>query len=145
MSSLDSKGTITVLKYSLSNSQDLFTQYQQLLGTQAGPISNAQILASRKVDLQNKLTDLTAQVDTLNTEFNDRAGETATSTAETLGLVLKQDWIFLIFFVSYSLLSLVILIYVILYTQQKMVGSFMVVLVSSILGIMTGGILKYFA
>jgi len=145
MSGLDSKGRITVLKYSLSNSQDLFTQYQQLLGTQAGPITNSQIMTSKVVDLQNRLTDITGQVDTLNTEFNDRASENEKSTAETLGLVLKQDWIFLIFFVSYALLSLVIMIYVIIYTEQKVVGAFMVFLSSTIIGIMMGGLLKYFA
>jgi hypothetical protein len=102
-------------------------------------------MTSKVVDLQNRLTDITGQVDTLNTEFNDRASENEKSTAETLGLVLKQDWIFLIFFVSYALLSLVIMIYVIIYTEQKVVGAFMVFLSSTIIGIMMGGLLKYFA
>ena len=145
MSGLDAKGTITVLKYSLSNSQDLFTQFQQLLGSQSGQINNAQILAAKKVDLQNELTDLIAQVDTLNTEYNDRSAVKKPSKAELAGLVSKQDWIFLIFFVSYALLSLVILTYVVIYTEKKIQGAFMVALVSVILGIMTGGVLKYYA
>lgn len=145
MSSLDAKGKITVLKYSLSNSEDLFTQYQQLLVTQGSQINNTKILTSKKVDLQNELTDLTAQVDTLNTEFNDRSANKSLSMMARWGLVSRQDWIFLIFFVSYALLSLVIFIYVMIYTEQKVQGALMVFLVSSILGITTGGVLKYFA
>lgn len=145
MSSLDAKGKITVLKYSLSNSEDLFTQYQQLLVTQGSQINNTKILTSKKVDLQNELTDLTAQVDTLNTEFNDRSANKSPSMMARWGLVSRQDWIFLIFFVSYALLSLVIFIYVMIYTEQKVQGALMVFLVSSILGITTGGVLKYFA
>jgi hypothetical protein len=145
MSSLDAKGKITVLKYSLSNSQDLFTQYQQLLVTQGSQIDNTKVLTSKKVDLQNQLTDLTAKVDTLNTEFNDRSANKRPSMMASWGLVSRQDWIFLIFFASYALLALVILTYVLIYTQQKVQGALMVALVSTILGITTGGVLKYFA
>jgi hypothetical protein len=145
MSGLDANGTITVLKYSLSNTQDLFTQLQQLLGTQSGSIDNAKILAAKKVDLQNELTDLTAKVDTLNTEFNDRSAEQAQSKAEAIGIVSRQDWIFLIFFASYALLCLVILTYACIYSVKKVQAVLMVILFSMVIGIMITGVLKYYA
>jgi hypothetical protein len=138
---------ITVLKYSLSNSQDLFTEYQQLLGTQSGPINNAKILNLKKIDLENKLRDITADVNTLNTEFDDRSSVKRFSKLETLGLTSRQDWILLIFFVSYALLSIVILTYSVIYTepQQRIKAALVVILISAVLGIMTGGVIKYYA
>jgi hypothetical protein len=145
MSGLDANGQITVLKYSLAKAQDLFTDYQQLLGNQGGSLTNSKILSSQKVDLQNELTNLTAEADTLNTEFRDRSSVSKPSKLAAWGLASKQDWIFLIFFSSYGIACLVAVLYTVIYVEQKMTGAFVVILCTVVLGIMIGGLLKYFA
>jgi hypothetical protein len=145
MAGLDTNGTVTVLKYSLAKAQDLFTQYQQLRGSQGGSINNTTILKTKKVDLQNQLTELTAEVDTLNTEFNDRSAAKKPSKLENLGLKTKQDWILFIFFASYGIACLVILAFTVVYSQKKITGAGMVILCSFVIGIMMGRVLKYYA
>lgn len=145
MSDLDLNGKITVLKYSLAKTEDLFTEYQQLNGTQGGSITNSKILNKEKIDLQNELTKLTAETDTLNTEFRDRSSAKKPSKLAAWGLATKQDWIFLIFFASYGMLFLVALIYAIMYSDQKMTAASVVVLCAIVLGVMIAGVLKYFA
>lgn len=145
MTGLDANGTITVLKYSLSSAQDLFTQYEQIRGSQAGPINNAQILRTKKVDLQNELTDLVAQADTLNTEFTDRSAAENITKLQSWGVSTKQDWVLLIFFASYALACIVVMIYTVMASATKIRAAAIIAIVSIIFGIGIGGVIKYFA
>ena len=145
MTGLDANGTITVLKYSLAKTQDLFTEYQQLSGNQGGSLTNSQILTTKKIDLQNELTNLTAEADTLTTEFRDRSNASSPSKLAAWGLASKQDWILLIFFASYGIACLVALLYAGIYVEQKLTAIFVIILSSIVLGIMIAGVLKYFA
>ena len=108
-------------------------------------MTNKQILTAKIVNLQNKLTKISSEVDTLNTEFGDRSAARTPSKWGAMGLNSKQDWIFLAFFASYALLCLVILTYTVLYMEQKMQAAFMVVLAQLVIGIMISGVIKYYA
>ena len=123
MSDLDTNGTITVLKHTLlSTCQDLFTQYQQLMMTQGASDQNTRVLKSSIVDLKNELKEATATTDTLNAEVTDRSTARKPTTLQRWGVSTQQDWVLLVFFASYALLSLVGLSYVAMYSAKKMHG-----------------------
>ena len=123
MGDLDRNGTITVLKHTLlSTCQDLFTQYQQLMSTQGASNQNTRVLQSSIVDLKNELREISATTDTLNAEFTDRSHAKSVTTLQKWGVSTHQDWVLLIFFASYTLMSLVGLSYIALYSTQKIQG-----------------------
>jgi VIT1/CCC1 family predicted Fe2+/Mn2+ transporter len=141
MGSLDTNAKITVLRGALTQAQDLFTQYRQVIGTNAGGITNMEVLTSQQSALKSELNSLTATADTLNTEFEDRMGDAPKGT----GISTRQDWILASFFISYAFASLVVIIYILRYSTKKWQGVLIVVIVSVILGIMTAGIIKRLA
>ena len=141
MGSLDTNAKITVLRGALTQAQDLFTQYRQVIGSNAGGITNMGVLKSQQMALNSELKSLTATADTLNTEFQDRNGSAPKGT----GFSTKQDWILASFFISYAFAPLVVIIYILRYSTKKLQGILIVVIVSIVLGIMMAGIIKRLA
>jgi len=146
MSSLDLNAQITLLKHTVgSTCQDLFTQYSQLKGTQAGAISNNNILNSQKLDLTNELEALRAEADTLNQEYLDRSQGKSPSLLQKQGLSTQQDWVLFFFFSSYGFACLVFIIFILKNSAAKIQGVMIFIMIAVVIGITIAGTLTIVA
>jgi hypothetical protein len=135
MSGLDLNAQITLLKHTVgSTCQDLYTQYSQIRGAQTGAISNNSILTSKKVELKHLLDSLRTEADTLDQEYLDR-NTIKPGSAERYGILTKQDWILLFFFLSYGLMCLATIIFILQKSTTKIKATGIFIGLASAVGV----------
>jgi len=140
MSGLDLNAQKTLLKHTIgSTCQDLFTQYLQIKGTQAGAISNNKILTSQKVDLNAKLESLKTEADTLNQEYLDRSQGKSPTFLQKYGISTQQDWILLFFFSAYGFACLLFIIFILKNSAAKIQGTLVFLMIAVVIGITIAG------
>jgi hypothetical protein len=109
---------VATTKAELLELQTDYTTYMQSLASQRGSIEQDGEMTETEKGLRQELHMIQTANDTYNREYQDRVAAGANRLVRP-GLQTTQDLILAWFFGSYILLSLLLMIYVIRYTEQR--------------------------
>ena len=126
-----------------TTSQNMFTQYSQIQSASQSLVAQSTGLQVEVQGLQAKLANVKKVSDTYDREFLDRSGAKAPfGFWQSRGVNTLQDWVFVLFFISYSIVCLCVIVAV---GQQSFGGGILVTIVSVIVGIMMSLVIVMFA
>ena len=121
----------------------MFTQYSQIQNASRSLVTQSSGLQADVQGLQAKLANVKKVSDTYDREFLDRSAAKAPfGFWQSRGVNTLQDWVFVLFFVSYAIVCLCVIVAV---GQQSFGGGILVAIVSVILGIMMSLVIVMFA
>lgn len=110
--------------------------------------SNTQLsgLEANLVQLRAKLASLRKISDTYDREYLDRMTDKPLNSFWRLrGVSTLQDWVLIVFFFIYGIISLTLVVMVVMLGKSPVFNGFMLLAVSIILGIMIMGVIVRFA
>jgi hypothetical protein len=110
--------------------------------------SNTQLsgLEANLVQLRAKLASLRKISDTYDREYLDRMTDKPLNSFWRLrGVSTLQDWVLMLFFFIYGIISLTLVVMVVMLGKSPVFNGFMLLAVSIILGIMIMGVIVRFA
>jgi len=124
---------------------NLFQQYTAAQ-TAGSSLTGQNTQLQAEVGLLNaKLANVKKAGDTYDREFIDRsAGKATVGFARRHGITTLQDWLLLIFFVSYAIICICILFYTVAASQNKLFAGAMVLMTSVIFGVMMSAVVMRF-
>ena len=135
----------TTTQFMLDNTTTtLFTQLDQTRKAQTAFSEQHTQLQVDVANLSSKLANVQKGADTYNREFLDRSGKNTIGAARRFGLSTLQDWLFLLFFVSYGVICLCILIFTVMVSKEKIFAGISVLSVSLILGVIMANVIIRF-
>lgn len=116
-------------------------------------VSNSAALAKQNESIQSHVTTLKAKLasvnmasDTYDREFMDRTSIASPRTFfQRVGITTFQDWIVLMFYVSYAILSLGFIVAAVAASQQKALAGISSLILSIIIGMLITGIILRFS
>jgi hypothetical protein len=116
-------------------------------------VSNSAALADQNESIQSEVASLRAKLasvnmasDTYDREFTDRTSIAAPRTFfQRIGITTFQDWMILMFYISYAILSLGFIVAAILASQQKALAGISSLVLSIMVGMLITGIILRFS
>lgn len=124
---------------------NLFGQYTDAQTASSSLTGQNTQLQAEVESLNAKLANIKKTGDTYDREFLDRsAGRTNHSAMRRMGISTLQDWLFLIFFLAYAIISICIFLYTLSASNYNLFSSGAVLVVSVIIGIMMTAVMMRF-
>jgi len=122
--------------------------FQQFVAAQTAGAS----LSSQNTDLQahvlslkSKLANIKKSGDTYDREFMDRSAKPANQGIfSRRGITTLQDWLFFLFFLSYAIISLSVLIFTVMVSREKLYAGIMVFIMTFVVGVMMSATIMRF-
>lgn len=138
---------LTATKDMLNNTlTSLFQQYTSIQNNSSAFVDQNKELQAEVLQLNAKLAGLQSVEGTFNREFLDRsAGRGQQTFFQKRGISTMQDWVFLLFFVSYGIICICIFGYTVYASKIKVFGGLMVLIISLIIGLLMSAVVMYFA
>jgi hypothetical protein len=128
-----------------STATNLFQQYQAGQTASATLRSQSSVLQAKLDSLNTKLANVKKAGDTYDREFIDRsAGKNNMGFFRRKGITTLQDWILFFFFLSYSLICIIIVIYSTAMSTRKIITFGMTVTISLVVGVMLSAVVMRF-
>ena len=135
---------VATAKATLLELQTDYTAYMQSLASQRGSIVQDGEMNETEKGLRQELLMVQTANDTYNREYQDRVAAGGNRVARP-GLQTTQDMVLSWFFGSYILLTLLLMIYMIRYTEERIKNAITVLVVCSVFGLITAYILLQLA
>ena len=124
----------------------LFQQYVTAQNAGTSLTSQNTVLQSQVLSLKSKLANIKKSGDTYDREFLDRSGKPANQGIfSKRGITTLQDWLFFLFFLSYAIISISILIFTVMISREKIYAGTMVFIVTAVVGVMISATIMRFA
>jgi regulator of replication initiation timing len=138
---------LTVTKDMLNNTiTSLFQQYMTIQNNSSEIMDQNTKLQAEVLQLNAKLAGLQSVEGTFNREFLDRsAGRGKQTFFQKHGITTLQDWILLLFFISYGVICICMFAYTVYASKTKIFGGLMVLVISFIIGVLMSAVVMYFA
>lgn len=134
---------VTSAQQMLQSTRDLFDQYSVRSGSRISADSQLTGLQQNIAVLKAKLANVKKVSDTYDREYQDRMADKPLSGFWiSHGVSTLQDWILLIFFLLYAIVSL---FFVVMVSTKSLFYGFMVLASSFIFGVMISATLMRFA
>jgi hypothetical protein len=138
----------TLLTTMVTNSQDQYNAYSQIKTAQQSATRQTEELTAEKNRLQAELANARKGAEAYDREFLDRtrAGMDKPSRTAGYGISTLQDWVLLLFYVTYVAATLALAVFVGVRARfNKIVGVAGVFLASAFLGIFISMVIVRFA
>jgi len=124
---------------------NLFQQYVAAQNAGNSLTSQNTGLQANVLSLKSKLANIKKSGDTYDREFLDRSAKPAgQGIFRKRGITTLQDWLLFLFFLSYAIISLSILIFTVMVSREKLYAGLMVFIVTSVLGVMMSAVIMRF-
>jgi hypothetical protein len=125
---------------------NLFQQYVTAQNAATSLTSQNTSLQAQVLTLKAKLANVKKSGDTYDREFMDRSGKpTGRGIFGSRGVTTLQDWLFFLFFLSYAIISLSVLIFTVMMSREKIYAGLMVFIVTLVFGVMMSAVIMRFA
>lgn len=135
----------TALAMLNTTTTNLFQQYTAAQTAGSSLTGQNTQLQAQVESLNAKLANIKKTGETYDREFIDRsAGKGSVGFARLRGISTLQDWLLLIFFVSYAIICICILFYTVAASQEKLFAGVMVLTTSVIFGVMMSAVIMRF-
>ncbi len=138
----------TLLTTMVTNSQDQYNAYSQIKTAQQSATRQTEELTAEKNRLQAELANARKGAEAYDREFLDRtrAGMDKPSRTAAYGISTLQDWVLLLFYVTYAGATLALAVFVGVRARfNKLLGVAGVFLASAFLGILISMVIVRFA
>ena len=135
----------TALNMLNTTTTNLYSQYVSAQTTGASLTKQNSELQAQVTNLNAKLATIKKTGDTYDREFLDRSPtNTKRGFFNRNGVNTLQDWLLFMFFVSYVIISLTVLIFTVMASRYKLYAGCMVVIVSIVFGVMMSAVIMRF-
>jgi len=138
---------LTTAKDMLNNTAThLHQQYSLYLSNSAALTKQNDDIQSEVANLRAKLASVNMASDTYDREFLDRTSIASPRTFfQRIGITTFQDWMILMFYVAYAILSLGFIVAAVLASQQKTLAGISSLILSIMVGMLITGIILRFS
>jgi len=144
MASPDFYTTLQTTKTRLLDISATYTNYAQSLASQQGSITQGGDMEESVASLTKELKSLQVANETYDREYQDRVKSEATKIHHP-GLQTTQDYLLAYFFGSYFLLVILLTLYMIVRTKNKLRNAVTVFVTGTVFGLITAYILLLLA
>ena len=135
----------TALNMLNTTTTNLYNQYESAQTIGGTLLKQNSELQTQVTSLHAKLATIKKSADTYDREFLDRSPtKTKRSFFNRNGVNTLQDWLIFMFFVSYTFISLTILVFTVMASRYKLYAGFIVCILSIIFGVMMSGVIMRF-
>ena len=125
---------------------NLYQQYTLQVSNSAALTKQNEDIQSEVANLKAKLASVNMASDTYDREFLDRTSVAAPRTFfQRIGITTFEDWMILMFYVSYAILSLGFIVAAVIASQQKTLAGISSLILSIMVGMLITGIILRFS
>jgi hypothetical protein len=125
---------------------NLYQQYTLQMSNSAALIQQNQDIQAQVTELRGKLASVNMVSDTYEREFLDRTSLGSTRTIfQRIGITTFQDWLLIMFYIAYAILSLGFVAAAVFASQQKVLAGVSSVGISIVVGMLLTGIILRFS